>query len=137
MGHKNYRDKSFQIILSNQDGRSNLDRVKKERDNSPAQIISGVNDSLSSALKASTKLVSSTPPKPKMSQEVLSLTEKIRMAEGERASLVKLHRGTTTNISQPEKVRQEELNNLITTLKIQTEETILAQMSAENKRLKT
>ena len=101
------------------------DRVEKGRDNSPAQIISGVTDSVNSALKASSKQVSSTPQKPKMSKEVLSLTEKIRRAEGERAS---------TNISQSEEVRLEELNNLIKTLRIQKDETLLAQMTAENKK---
>ena len=125
---------SFRSTLETKLEEAALDRVKKGRDNSPAQIISGVTDSLNSALKTSTKQVSSTPPKPKMSKEVLDLTEKIKKAEGERASLVKQHRGTTTNLSEPEKVRLEELNNLITTLRTQKDETLLAQMSAEDKK---
>ena len=48
--------------------------------------------------------------------------------------MVKRHRGTTINISQPEKARLEELNNLITTLRIQKDEALHAQMSAENKK---
>ena len=126
--------KIFQKVLGRKLKETAEDRKQSGTNNSPDKIISDVTEAINSALKASTNHTTSTPQKPRMSKEVLNLTEKIKLAEGERSSLLKSHKGSAATFSQPEKDTLEELTSKIRALRIQKDETVFAQMTAENKR---
>ena len=111
---KNINKNVFKDSLESSLKKAEETRVKNGNNNSPVALTSDVTHCILSSLKASTRLVTSTTKRPKISQDIVLINEKIQEAEQTRANILKVNGGSSASLDSS---KQEELKTLTQRIK--------------------